>query len=122
MNRKNLLLNFENIIMAKLKIITNFNSSFTLEKAAKEILFQLLKSETFLQQIAEQGKCEKIEFTELVFQPIPYSEQTPKGMPPEFEEYYQSEDYLIVNVPPNFMFNAKIFNPSRLCAVYKKVL
>lgn len=107
--------------MAKLKIVTNFDSSFTLETNAKETLFKLLQNQAFLQQIAAQGKWEKIEFTELVFQPVPYSEKTPKGMPAEFEEYHQSNDYLIVNVPPNFMFTAKIFNPSRLCAIYKKV-
>lgn len=104
-----------------LKIVQNFDSSFTLEPAAKETLFNLLTGEAFINQIAQQGHCEQIEFTELLFQPVPYSLATPKGMPAEFEPYHESEDYVIINVPPNFMFNAKIFKPSRLCAIYRKI-
>ncbi|MBD1936463.1 hypothetical protein [Microcoleus sp. FACHB-68] len=104
-----------------LKIVQNFDSSFTLEPAAKATLFNLLTGEAFINQIAQQGHCEQIEFTELLFQPVPYSLATPKGMPAEFEPYHESEDYVIINVPPNFMFNAKIFKPSRLCAIYRKI-
>lgn len=101
-----------------LKIIDNFDSSFTLNPEAKETLFDLLKGETFLQQIADQLQCTKVRFTESLFQPVPYSNATPKGMPAEFEKYHESADYVIINVPPNFMFKAKIFQPSRLCAIY----
>ncbi|MER3491733.1 MAG: hypothetical protein C4323_05005 [Mastigocladus sp. ERB_26_2] len=103
-----------------LKIIENFDSSFTLEPQAKENLFKLLRSEAFLNQICQNLQCEQVEFTELLFQPVPYSIATPKGMPAEFEKYHESQEYVIINVPPNFMFTAKIFQPSRLCAVYKK--
>ncbi|MBD2165091.1 hypothetical protein H6G04_11830 [Calothrix membranacea FACHB-236] len=102
-----------------LKIVQNFDSSFTLEPQAQENLYKLLTNETFIQQISQQLKCEKAEFTELLFQPVPYSLNTPKGMPAEFEKYHNSDEYAIINVPPNFMFNAKIFHPSRLCAIYK---
>ncbi|NDJ21252.1 hypothetical protein GS682_06280 [Nostoc sp. B(2019)] len=105
----------------RLKIVQNFDGSFTLEPQAKETLFQLLTSEAFLKQICQNLQCEKVEFTELFFQPVPYSLATPKGMPAAFEKYHESDDYAIINVPPNFMFNAKIFNPSRLCAIYKKI-
>ena len=104
-----------------LKIIQNFDASFTLEPQAKETLCNLLNSEAFLGQICQQLKCGAVEFTELLFQPVPYSMSTPKGMPKKFEKYHQSNDYAIVNVPPNFMFTAKIFKPSRLCAIYKKI-
>jgi hypothetical protein len=103
-----------------LKIIENFDSSFTLDPDAKETLFGLLTNEKFLQQISQQLPGSQVEFTELLFQPVPYSTATPKGMPAEFEPYHNSEDYLIINVPPNFMFKAKIFKPSRLCAIYRK--
>jgi hypothetical protein len=36
-------------------------------------------------------------------QPVPYSEQTPHGMPREFEEYHLSTDYGIVNIPPTVL-------------------
>jgi hypothetical protein len=104
-----------------LKIVQNFDSSFTLNAETQDILFKLLKNENFLSQIAQQISAEKVEFTELIFQPVPYSFSTPKGMPAEFEQYHQSAEYVIINVPPNFMFNAKLFNPSRLCAIYRKI-
>lgn len=104
-----------------LRIVDNFDSSFTLEPEAKEILFALLQGEAFLKQVAEQVKSQEVEFAELLFQPVPYSTATPKGMPAEFELYYESPDYVIINVPPNFMFKAKIFKPSRLCAIYRKI-
>ena len=104
-----------------LRIIDYFDSSFTLDPEAKENLFSLLKSEAFLKQITEQMQCAKVEFTELLFQPVPYSTATPKGMPAEFEKYHESDEHVIINVPPNFMFKAKIFKPSRLCAIYRKV-
>ncbi|MBL1177336.1 hypothetical protein [Pantanalinema sp. GBBB05] len=104
-----------------LKIIENFDGSFTLQPEAKAALFALLTGEAFLQQVAQQVNWSQIEFTELLFQPVPYSMTTPKGMPAEFEKFHTSEDHLIINVPPNFMFQAKIFQPNRLCAVYRRV-
>jgi hypothetical protein len=104
-----------------LKIIENFDGNFTLALEAKATLFGSLKGEAFTQQICQQMQCDSIEFTELVFQPVPYSTATPKGMPTEFEKYHKSDDHIIINVPPNFMFKAKIFQPSRLCAIYRIV-
>lgn len=104
-----------------LKIVENFDGSFELDPDAKTQLFSLLRGEAFLKQISQQFQGQRIEFTELLFQPVPYSTHTPKGMPPEFEQYHESSDYIIINVPPNFMFQAKIFKPSRLCAVYRQV-
>ncbi len=104
-----------------LKIVENFDSSFTLESQCQEILFTLLTGEFFLNQICQNLQWTKVEFTELLFQPVPYSLLTPKGMPAEFEKYHESKDYVIINIPPNFMFNAKISKPSRLCAIYKKI-
>lgn len=103
-----------------LKIVENFDASFTLTPEAKELLFDLLKNENFLVQLSQQLQVTKVEFTELLFQPVPYSQETPKGMLPEFEPYNNSEDYVIINIPPNFMFKAKVFKPSRLCAIYRK--
>lgn len=105
----------------RLKIVENFDGNFSLEPNAKETLFELLKNESFVHQISEQVRVEKVEFTKLLFQPVPYSKETPKGMPAEFEPYHNSDNYVIINVPPNFMFKAKIFNPSRLCAIYRKL-
>lgn len=104
----------------KLKIIDHFDGSFTLDPDAKAALFELLTSEAFLQQVAQAAGCQQMEFTELLFQPVPYSAATPKGMPAEFEKFHTSSEHTIINVPPNFMFKAKIFKPSRLCAIYRK--
>jgi hypothetical protein len=105
----------------KIKVVENFDGSFQIDLQARETLFGLLTGEKFIQQVVEQAQCRSLVFTEILFQPVPYSPGTPKGMPAELEQYYQSPDYLIINVPPNFMFAAKIFQPIRLCAIYKKV-
>lgn len=105
----------------RIRIVENFDADFILDPRAKTTLFGLLASESFLHQVGLQVNGKAVEFTELLFQPVPYSLQTPKGMPREFEKYHESEDYIIVNVPPNFMFQAKIFQPSRLCAIYRPV-
>jgi len=107
--------------MARLKIADEFDGSFTLDPSAREILFELLTSSVFLQQVAEQAQASQVRFTELMFQPVPYTLSTPKGMPAEFEPYHTSSDYVLINVPPNFMFKAKILHPSRLCAIYQLV-
>lgn len=105
----------------KIKVIENFDGSFTLDSQVQAVLFGFLTGEKFLEQVAEQANCQAVTFTEILFQPVPYSPGTPKGMPAEFEHYHQSPDHLIINVPPNFMFAAKIFQPSRLCAIYQKI-
>ncbi|NJR66586.1 MAG: hypothetical protein HC772_16745 [Leptolyngbyaceae cyanobacterium CRU_2_3] len=106
--------------MAQLKIVNHYDSSFTLATEAKAELVSLLTQAAFLTQVSEQGNCQRLEFTGLLFQPVPYTPTATKGMPVEFEQYHDSPDYLIINVPPNFMFKAKIFQPSRLCAIYRK--
>jgi hypothetical protein len=107
--------------MTQIRIVEQFDASFTLKPAEQEALFALLKGEAFLSQVSAQFQGRAVGFTKLLFQPVPYSSTTPKGMPAEFEPYYHSEAHTIINVPPNFMFQAKIFNPSRLCAVYRLV-
>ena len=104
-----------------LKIVKNFDTAFTLNPEAKEVLCSLLTNKTFTDQLSQKLHETEIMFTNLLFQPVPYSQHTPKGMPPEFERYLSSDDYIIINVPPNFMFQSKIFKPSRLCAIYLKV-
>lgn len=104
-----------------LKVVKNFDTSFALNPEAKDILCSLLKNQAFTDQLRQRLQENEIVFTNLLFQPVPYSQHTPKGMPPEFERYHGSDDYIIINVPPNFMFQSKIFKPSRLCAIYQKV-
>jgi len=105
----------------KLRVIENYDGDFTLENSAKADLFNLLKSDAFLAQTSQACDGVPVEFTELLFKPLPYSTHTPKGMAREFEPYLDSPDHIIVNVPPNFMFKAKIFQPNRLCAIYRKL-
>jgi hypothetical protein len=104
-----------------LKIIETYDGQFSLSPEAKTALFGLLMQPAFLQQISTNSGFAQLEFTELLFQPLPYSTETPKGMLAEFEKFHTSMDHVIVHVPPNFMFQAKIFKPSRLCAIYRKV-
>lgn len=76
-------------------------------------------------QVARECKLPEgsaLEFTGMLFQPVPWSPGTTKGMPAEYEQYHAApERYTIINVPPNFMFTCKVMNPSRLCAIYKRI-
>ena len=104
-----------------LRIVKNFDASFILNSEAKDTLVSLLTNQSFIEQLSQRLDEHKLVFTNLLFQPVPYSQHTPKGMPREFERYHNCDDYIIINVPPNFMFQAKIFKPSRLCAIYQKI-
>lgn len=106
--------------MARLKIIDRFDGQFTLDPEAKARLFSLLTQAEFLQQIAAAAQVEQVQFTEMLFQPVPYTQGATKGMPVEYEQYHDSPDYILINVPPPFMFKAKISQPARLCAIYRK--
>ena len=86
-----------------LKIVQQYDGNFTLELAAKETLFGLLRGEAFLQQIANQAACAEIEFTELLFQPVPYAPSATKGMPVEYEPYHDSPDYVIRRFPAKIL-------------------
>ncbi|MEM9212813.1 MAG: hypothetical protein AAGD25_00420 [Cyanobacteria bacterium P01_F01_bin.150] len=107
--------------MAGLKIVESFDRAFVLEPESKDILYGLLMEASFCQYICQQKGCDRVEFTTLLFQPAPYTVNETKGMPCEYEQYYESPDYVIINVPPHFMFEAKIFKPNRLCAIYQIV-
>jgi hypothetical protein len=104
-----------------LKILQDYDPSFTLSTESQDILFDLLSNGAFIEHISRQLQGIKLEFTDLIFKPVPYSQNTPKGMPRVFEPYYNSKQYIIINVPPNIMFQAKIFQPSRLCAIYRQL-
>ncbi len=103
------------------KTIDNCYGKVELDPEAQELLFNLLRSQGFIGKISHQLDIKTIEFTGLLFEPVPFSQIYPKGMPVELELYYHSEDYIIINVPPNFMFKANISQPSSLCAIYRKI-
>ncbi len=107
--------------MAQLRIINNFDSSFTLETEAQKVLIGLLESDGFLGQVAGQIEAQKVEFTGILFQPVPHAPGSPKGISPEHSEYFTSREYAIINVPPSFMFKARIANPTRLCAIFRRL-
>eukprot|EP00245_Coleochaete_scutata_P005298 TRINITY_DN1874_c0_g1_i2.p1 TRINITY_DN1874_c0_g1~~TRINITY_DN1874_c0_g1_i2.p1 ORF type:complete len:196 (-),score=32.92 TRINITY_DN1874_c0_g1_i2:594-1148(-) len=111
-------------VMMGIRAVESYDSSFELESDNKSILVQLLSSATFCGQVAKQPGVPlggTYEFSELLFQPVPWSPVTKHGMPQEYEKYLHDKDnYVIVNVPPNYMFQAKIFKPSRLCAIFRK--
>ena len=107
-----------------LKAIETFNSSFELQPEAETALHQLLSSQAFCKQVVKE--CQLPEGTEVkfsgeLFQPVPWSVTSRKGMPPEFEKYSDNPQFTIINIPPNFMFQAKVFKPSRLCAIFERL-
>ena len=105
-----------------LKIVENFNAAFELQPEAENALHKLLSSEAFCQQVVKEcqlSEGSKVKFSGQLFQPVPWSVTTRKGMPSEFEKYSDDPKFTIINIPPNFMFQAKVFKPSRLCAIYE---
>lgn len=57
-----------------------------------------------------------LSFSGVLFQPVPWSVNTPRGMPKAFERYAEEPGrYLVVNVPPNFMFQVCVEAVWRLC-------
>jgi len=102
-----------------IKGVDTYDSSFTLTEEMEESLLSLLTHDDMINEVKKNAKSLEASFTGLMFQPVPYSSNTPYGMPQEFEKYYHDKDnYVVCNIPPFFMFKAKIFKPSRLCAIY----
>ena len=111
------------MIQMGLKIVEHFNADFELQPEAEQELHTLLASEAFCKQVVAQCQLQegtKVQFSGHLFQPVPWSVTSRRGMPAEFEKYADDPKFTIINIPPNFMFQAKIFKPSRLCAVYEQ--
>lgn len=107
-----------------LKAVENFNASFELQPEAESALHQLLSSEAFCKQVVKECRLSEgsqVKFSGLLFQPVPWSVASRKGMPSEFEKYSDNPQFTIINIPPNFMFQAKVFKPSRLCAIFERL-
>lgn len=112
------------VVAAAIKPVEAFDAPFELDEKQQAIIDELLYSEMFCAQVARECKLPEgtvLEFTGELFQPIPWTVTTKKGMPAALEKkYHGKEEYTFINVPPVFMFQAKIFSPPRLCAIYKR--
>eukprot|EP00752_Nemacystus_decipiens_P003573 g3295.t1 len=103
-----------------IRAVESYNAEFELEEKTAARLDAYLRHKDMLAEVCKQFDCESAEYIGEIFQPVPYSQATPQGMPADIEEkYFLNEQYGIANIPPVVMFNAKIFKPSRLCAIYK---
>mmetsp|Transcript_12980 Transcript_12980/g.39278 ORF Transcript_12980/g.39278 Transcript_12980/m.39278 type:complete len:178 (-) Transcript_12980:313-846(-) len=110
------------VVASGLKAKEDYDSSFELAEDNRAALEGLLASDTFCAQVAKQTNQEEgrqLKYTGMLFQPTPWSINSKKGMPKEYEQYLEDSRYVFINIPPNFMFQAKIFKPSRLCAIYE---
>lgn len=90
-----------------------------LEDEVREKLTQLLSEEQFVEEVRRNVDCDEAAFDGTLFMPMPYTEETPRGVPSKLEAVLDSPAFAVVNVPPLFMFKSKATSPSRLCAVYK---
>lgn len=103
----------------------NFDGvGFELDAAVRADLEAQLSGENFCRQVAANAKDavpegRSLAYSGQLFEPVPWSPTTPKGMPAAMEQFHNNPDFVIINVPPPFMFKAKVFKPSRLCAVYQ---
>jgi hypothetical protein len=62
-----------------LKIIESYDASFVLEPDAKTALSALLTGESFLQQLAVQLQCSRIEFCRVIFSARPLQQRDAEG-------------------------------------------
>lgn len=100
-----------------------FDASFELGDDVRGALEGMLVSDSTCGVVAQEAQLPEgvaVEFTGMVFQPVPWSPTTRHGMPAQYEQYHADKDYVFINVPPQIMFKAKCFKPSRLCAIYKR--
>lgn len=111
------------ICRAGLKLTESFDASLPLDDEKRDALFSRLSDPNFCAQVSlETTQATKaVEFTGKVFTPVPWSPTTPKGMPPEYEEFANdTENYIFISVPPVLTFKANVLG-KRVCAIYKKV-
>lgn len=80
-----------------------------------------LSARQMLEKVAKEARVSRVEYSGIIFEPKPYSEDMPRGVPSAVEPYLDSKQHLIVNVPPVVMFKAKCFKPAKLCAVYELI-
>mmetsp|Transcript_11129 Transcript_11129/g.13757 ORF Transcript_11129/g.13757 Transcript_11129/m.13757 type:complete len:185 (+) Transcript_11129:3-557(+) len=104
----------------KIKNFATVSGEVQLVQEVEEALTAYLTKSKMLRKVAAEAKCEgTAQYTGLLFEPKPYSVETPHGCPSELETYLEDSRYIIVNIPPVVMFKAKCFKPSKLCAIYK---
>jgi len=105
-----------------IRAVERIDGAFELKPECEETLKGLMLQENFLTEVQAQKSwdCE-VEFTGILFQPIPWTPAEHKGMPKDCEKYLASDNHVIVNVPPTFMFKALIFKPPRLAAIFRKM-
>ena len=111
------------VCRAGLKLTESFDASLPLDDEKREALFARLSDPNFCAQVSlETTQATKaVEFTGKVFTPVPWSPTTTKGMPQEYEAFAEdTENYVVINVPPTLTFKAKVLG-KRVCAIYKKV-
>lgn len=110
----------------RLRVIDEFDASFTLDPAAEAQLVALLATPSFAAQVAANAgwplEGTPARFTGRLFQPAPYTKAAPLGVPPDLEPQARDPAFALINVPYNFMFACKIAHPPRLCAVFARVL
>ncbi|CAM9342379.1 unnamed protein product [Choristocarpus tenellus] len=106
--------------MMAIRAVETYDGTFDLTEETAAQLNAYLQHPDMLAEVAKQFECEKAEYIGELFQPVPYSSGTPNGMPADIDDrYHLNPEFAIANVPPVIMFKAKVFKPSRLCAVYK---
>ncbi|CAM9564767.1 unnamed protein product, partial [Phaeothamnion confervicola] len=102
-----------------IKGVQDFDGGFQLLPETEAMLTAYLRHPDMIAEVCKQAQCEGAEYTGELFQPVPYSARTPFGMPAVMHRFHLDPEHSIINVPPVVMFKAKVFKPSRLCAVYR---
>ncbi|GMH79932.1 hypothetical protein TL16_g08327 [Triparma laevis f. inornata] len=97
------------------------SDSSLLPPIALSLLLPSLSTPSTLSEISSNtGKTALSYVQNTLFKPVGYSKDTPHGMPQSiYENYSNSKSHIIINLPPKLLFDAGVFDPSKLCAVYE---
>lgn len=102
-----------------LRAVEGYNGAFGLDPRVRDKLVALLTAPDFATKVAKEAHAERAFFTGDLFQPVPYSANTPLGMPRDMERYARDADFVVINIPATTMFEARCSKPARLAAVFK---
>lgn len=105
----------------RVKLTESFDAHLHLDDQQRDALFAALSDPSFCARVSLEatGARKAVAFDDKIFEPVPWSPATKKGMPPEYEAFAEDkENYIVINVPAPVTFKANVLG-KRCCAIYR---
>jgi hypothetical protein len=79
--------------MMAIRAVQDYDASFKLSEECSQTLTAYMRHPDMEQEVCKQYGVQKAEFEEgRLFQPVPYSSNTPHGMPLDYEQFHLNDD------------------------------